>query len=108
MPASQSSGYGSAKSPRLSICGMRNELRSLTRHVNLSIGNRMMPSHSALKLLDLIQSHRVTAVVYVAAKLGIGELLRDGPRSLDEFAKATAADQQTLGRLLNPLLTVGL
>jgi hypothetical protein len=67
-----------------------------------------MPSHSALKLLDLIQSHRVTAVIYVAAKLGIGELLRDGPRSLDELAKATGADKQALGRLLTTLSTVGI
>jgi hypothetical protein len=57
----------------------------------------MMPSHSALKLFDLIQSHRVTAVIYVAAKLGIGELLRDGPRSLDELAKAPALTSKRLG-----------
>ena len=68
----------------------------------------MMPSQSALKLLDLIQSHRVTAVIYVAAKLGIGEMLRDGPRSLDELAKATGADKQALGRLLTALSTVGI
>ena len=72
------------------------------------IGSRMMPSHSALKLLDLIQSHRVTAVIYVAAKLGIAELLRDGPRSLDELAKATGADKQALRRLLAALSTIGI
>jgi O-methyltransferase domain/Dimerisation domain len=70
--------------------------------------NRKMPTHSALKLLDLIQSHRVTAVVYVAAKLGISELLRDGPRSPDELATATGADKQALGRLLTALVTVGI
>ena len=48
-----------------------------------------MPSSAGIKLLDLIQSHRITAVIYVAAKLGIAELLRDGPRSLDELASAT-------------------
>jgi hypothetical protein len=32
---------------------------------------------SALKLFDLTQSHRVTAIIYVAVKLGIAELLRD-------------------------------
>ena len=50
-----------------------------------------------LELLDLIQSHRVTAVIQVAARLGIAELLRDGPRTLDELAKATAADKDALG-----------
>ena len=48
-----------------------------------------MPSAPAIQLLDLIQSHRITTVIYVAAKLGIAELLRDGPRSLDELARAT-------------------
>src|SRR5439155_6452137 len=63
---------------------------------------------SALKLFDLIQSHRVTAVIYVAAKLGIAELLRDGPKSLDALAKATGADRDALGRLLTGLSTVGI
>lgn len=67
-----------------------------------------MTSDPALKLLDLIQSHRVTAVIYVAAKLGIAEHLREGPRSLDELAKATGADKQALRRLATALLTVGI
>ena len=63
---------------------------------------------SALKLFDLIQSHRVTAVIYVAVKLGIAELLRDGPRTLGELAKATGADERSLGRLLTALSTIGI
>ena len=63
---------------------------------------------SALRLFDLIQSHRVTAVIYVAAKLGIAELLRDGPQALGELAKATGADQRALGRLLTALSTIGI
>lgn len=58
-------------------------------------------------LWGLIQSHRVTAVIYVAAKLGIAELLRDGPRSLAELAQAARADKQALGHLLVALSTVG-
>jgi DNA-binding HxlR family transcriptional regulator/ubiquinone/menaquinone biosynthesis C-methylase UbiE len=68
----------------------------------------MPSSTSALKLLDLIQSHRVTAVIYVAAKLGIAELLCNGPKSLNELAKATGADQHALRRLLTALSTVGI
>ncbi len=68
-----------------------------------------MPStNPILKLLDLIQSHRVTAVIYVAAKLGLAELLRDGPRSPDELAKATGAHKEALGRLLTALSTLGI
>jgi SAM-dependent methyltransferase/DNA-binding HxlR family transcriptional regulator len=63
---------------------------------------------SALRLFDLIQSHRVTAVIHVAVKLGIAELLRDGPRPVGDLAKATGADQRALGRLLTALSTIGI
>jgi tRNA A58 N-methylase Trm61 len=63
---------------------------------------------SALKLFDLIQSHRVTAVIYVAARLGLAELLRKGPQALGELAKATGADERALGRLLTALATIGI
>jgi hypothetical protein len=56
----------------------------------------------------LIQSHRVTAVIYVAAKLGLAELLRDRPLSANELAKATGANEQALNRLLVALSTIGI
>src|SRR6476660_6366792 len=68
----------------------------------------MSSSDQALKLLDLIQSHRVTAVIYAAAKLGIAELLSNGPKPLNELAKATGADQSALARLLTALSTIGI
>jgi ubiquinone/menaquinone biosynthesis C-methylase UbiE len=68
----------------------------------------MPSSAAALRLLDLIQSHRVTAVIYVAAELGIAELLRDGPKSLGKLAAATGANRTALGRLLTALSTVGI
>jgi tRNA A58 N-methylase Trm61 len=63
---------------------------------------------SALKLFDLIQSHRVTAVIYVAARLGLAELLRNGPQTPGTLAKATGADERALGRLLTALSTIGI
>ncbi|WP_051379417.1 methyltransferase [Bradyrhizobium murdochi] len=68
----------------------------------------MSSSAPALKLLDLIQSHRVTAVIYVAARLGIADLLSDKPKSLDELAKETGADRAALARLLAALVTTGI
>jgi hypothetical protein len=68
----------------------------------------MSSSASALKLLDLIQSHRVTAAIYVAAKLGIADLLSGGPKPLAELAKATGADQPALARLLTALSAIGI
>jgi ubiquinone/menaquinone biosynthesis C-methylase UbiE len=63
---------------------------------------------SALRLLDLIQSHRVTAVIYVAARLGLAGLLRDGPQTPGKLAQATGADERALGRLLTALSTIGI
>ena len=68
----------------------------------------MASINPTLQVWHLIQSHRVTAVIYVAAKLGIAELLRDGPLSVDELAKSTGADRQALNRLLVALSTIGI
>src|SRR3954453_10761740 len=59
----------------------------------------MSSSTTALQLLDLIQSHRITSVIYVAAKLGIADLLFAGPKSVSELANATGANQAALARL---------
>ncbi|MDE5446814.1 methyltransferase [Bradyrhizobium sp. CSA207] len=68
----------------------------------------MSSINPTLQVWHLIQSHRVTAVIYVAAKLGIPELLRDGPLSANELAKSTGADKQALNRLLVALSTIGI
>jgi methylase of polypeptide subunit release factors len=68
----------------------------------------MSSSASTLKLLDLIQSHRVTAVIHVAARLGIAELLSSGPKPLAKLAEATGADQLALARLLVALSAIGI
>lgn len=67
-----------------------------------------MPSSAAIHLLDLIQSQRVTAIIYVAARLGIAELLRDGPRPLDHLVSATKSHPGALRRLMTALSTVGI
>jgi len=67
-----------------------------------------MSSPEALTLLDLIQSHRITAVIYVAAQLGIADRLSDGPKSLDDLADATGANRVALARLLTALRTIGI
>jgi len=60
-----------------------------------------------LALFDLIQSHRMTAVIYVAAKLGVAECLRDGPRSPAGLAEAIGAHETSIHRLLVALTTIG-
>ncbi|MFB9266759.1 methyltransferase [Bradyrhizobium erythrophlei] len=67
-----------------------------------------MSSPAALTLLDLIQSHRITATIYVAAKLGIADLLSSGAKPFDDLAAATGADRCALARLLAALSTIGI
>ena len=68
----------------------------------------MSSTQVSAKLWHLVQSQRVTAIIYVAVKLEIAEFLRDGSRSLGELAEATGADKQALGRLLTALSTIGI
>jgi hypothetical protein len=35
-----------------------------------------------MQLFELVQSHRITAVIYSAAKLGLAEALRDGAKNI--------------------------
>jgi len=50
----------------------------------------------------------VTAVIYVAARLGLAELLSYGPQTPGKLAKATGADERALRRLLTALSTIGI
>jgi hypothetical protein len=49
----------------------------------------------------------VSQAIYVAAKLGIADLLRDGPQSCVTLAAATGSDAASLFRLLRALASVG-
>jgi hypothetical protein len=49
----------------------------------------------------------VSRAIYVAAQLGIADLLKDGSHSSDELAKATDVDVRALYRLLRALASVG-
>ena len=63
-------------------------------------------SASQYRLFDLIQSHRITQLVYVAAKLGIAEALRQAPRPADELAAQLNVNADALRRLLTALVTI--
>jgi O-methyltransferase domain/Dimerisation domain len=61
-----------------------------------------------LVLQQLIQSFQVPQCIYVAAKLGIADLLKDGPMSSEELAKATGTHAPSLYRVLRLLTAVEL
>ena len=47
-------------------------------------------------------------MIHVAAKLGIADRLRDGPKGVDELAVATGADARALHRVLRALAGLGI
>ena len=59
-----------------------------------------------LALFDLMTGHRITAVLYAAARLGIADILAEGQRTATELAVATATHEPALLRLLRALVTI--
>jgi hypothetical protein len=61
----------------------------------------------AEQMLALLNGHCLEQGLYVAAMLGIADLLDNGPKSADELATATGTDRQSLYRLLRALASIG-
>lgn len=57
----------------------------------------MMPAE---RLFQMITGFAVSQAIYVAARLGIADMLKDGPKASDELAGAAGADRDALARLL--------
>ncbi|HEY6407698.1 MAG TPA: methyltransferase, partial [Ktedonobacteraceae bacterium] len=61
-----------------------------------------------LVLQQLIQGFQVTQCIYVASKLGIADLLKDGPRTSEDLAQVTGTHAPSLYRVLRLLTSVDL
>jgi hypothetical protein len=59
------------------------------------------------KMRDLLTGYWVTQAIHVAAKLGLADLIKDGPRKAEELATATGTHAPSLHRLLRALASVG-
>ena len=57
-------------------------------------------------MLRMITGFWISRAIYVAAKLGLADLVNDGPKSVEELAAATGSDPSALYRLLRSLATV--
>ena len=57
----------------------------------------MMPAE---RLFQMITGFAVSQSIYVAARLGLADLLKDGAKAADELAKCTGVDSAALSRLL--------
>jgi hypothetical protein len=65
-----------------------------------------MKNHERLR--QLIDGYRDTALVYVATKLGLPDLLARGAMSLEELARRLEVDDDRLNRLLRGLAVIGI
>lgn len=63
---------------------------------------------AAMALPLMITGYWISQSIYVAAKLGIADLLKDGPKSCDELANAVRAHPDALCRMLRALASMGI
>src|SRR6476646_5666230 len=61
----------------------------------------------SVALLQMMMGYRVSQAIYIAAKLGIADLLDAGPLHGETLAVATGTHAPSLYRLLRALATVG-
>ena len=59
------------------------------------------------RLQQLWHGFRVSQALYVAASLGLADLLADGPQSADALAATTGANADALYRVLRALASIG-
>ncbi len=84
-------------------------VRMVSRLINLleRVQSRLLPAPAVLLKLTsggLI----ISRSIYVAAELGIADLLQAGPRSTEQLAHATRTDALALYRVLRALASVGI
>lgn len=77
-------------------------------------GNNPLESASApispraiSRILHFATSYQVSQALYVAARLGIADLLKNGPLTVGEMAIATKVQENALYRLLRALASIG-
>jgi DNA-binding IclR family transcriptional regulator len=63
---------------------------------------------SQMSLDEMVNGARYTQLLYVAAKLGIADLLKNGPRSPDDLAQSVGANRRNLYRILRTLASLGI
>ena len=75
----------------------------------MSIGTTALTSvPPQVALLNLTTGHWIMQGIFVAVKLGIADLLRDGPQSSATLAESAAANPRALYLLLRALSSVGI
>jgi ubiquinone/menaquinone biosynthesis C-methylase UbiE len=65
------------------------------------------PHDMSSRLSQMIIGYRISQALYVAAKLGIADLLHEGPKSREDLAAAAGVNPDALYRVLRALASVG-
>jgi ubiquinone/menaquinone biosynthesis C-methylase UbiE len=77
----------------------------------MGLQNRSVQSESAalpqFAMLQMITGFWVSRAIYVAAKLGLADLVKDSPKTADELARLTGTHSPSLYRALRALASVG-
>jgi hypothetical protein len=60
------------------------------------------------QLDQMITGYWTSQAIYAAATFGVADLLKDGPRSVDELAEASSTNADALYRLLRALASIGI
>jgi len=68
----------------------------------------MTESSTHQQLDRMITGYWISQAIYAAAKFGIADHLKDGPRSVEELAKATSTNADALYRLVRALASKGI
>ena len=75
----------------------------------------MRPAHDhtddippSIALQRMLAGAWISSAIALASKLGVADLLADGPKALDELAEATSSHPPSLFRLLRALASVGI
>ncbi|MEG4589524.1 methyltransferase [Microcoleus sp. MOSTC5] len=63
---------------------------------------------SSSALLEIIYGYKRTQALFVAAKLGIADILSNGSQTADELAKATNVNSRSLYHLMRLLVSMGI
>ena len=66
------------------------------------------PPQTAVDVRQMITGYWAAQMVYVAAKLGVADLLDSGPRAADDLARAASVHADSLYRLLRALASLGI
>ena len=79
-----------------------------SRLLPIRIAKRKEENPSPPALFEMATAYWLSQAIYVAAKLGIADLLKDGPQPCVTLAASTGSDTPSLFRLMRALSSVGI